>query len=116
LNFGTPLELLLSSEEAAGEAKRSEKVVDMKGCVEKVKLLNEFKEFWLLLLFSKLVVDEDAIRKRREKGGEVFFVFGFGKFRCWEMERVNIKREKNGLCSCMYVMFKVVFLLGGVIS
>lgn len=98
--------MLLSSEAEAeaGEAKRSEKVVDMKGCVEKVKLLKPFKEFWwllLLLLFSKLLVDEDAIRKRREKGGEVFFVFGFGKFWCWEMERVNIKREKNELCSCM---------------
>lgn len=69
LNFGTPEPVLsairsdkpprgLSS--LIGEAKRSEKDVVMKGCVEKVKLLKELAEV------SKLP-PEDAIRYIEEQ-------------------------------------------------
>jgi len=45
-----------------GEARRSEKEVVMKGCVEKVKLVKEFA----VAEVSKLPVEE-AMRKEKEK-------------------------------------------------
>lgn len=76
LNLGTP-EAVFSDNAppcgllSVGEARRSEKEVVMKGCVEKVKLVKEFA----LAEVSKLP-EEDAMRKDRRLGGEKIFETG----------------------------------------